>query len=182
MQEATLAQSQECHVENVALDVPCHSCNQVNCTNQLQPSAAAVRPSTLLLGEAGLFATRHIQRGEWTASFGALRIVHGSVRGKGRRGYTIPITETGSRRLVYATPVDGVGVRHKAHAINHTCSTEHRNAELTHTGEIGLDARVLVRACKDITTDQEIFICYGSKDQIGFFDRVKCRCHACCQC
>ena len=184
MPDSALAHScslQECHSENVALDLPCLDCDQMDCSNKLQTCAAEVRPSKLLIGEDGLFAARHIKRGEWIASFGALQRVDGGLRGRSKRGYSIPITETGSRRLVYVTPIDGVGARHKAHAMNHTCSEEHRNAELIHTGEIGLDAQVLVRACKDITADQEIFTSYGRKDQIRFFDWIPCRCHACCQ-
>ena len=71
--------------------------------------AADVRPSKLLIGEDGLFAARHIKRGEWIASFGPLQRVDGGLRGRSKRGYSIPITETGSKRLVYVTPIDGVG-------------------------------------------------------------------------
>ena len=184
MQDCALAHPSSlpaCHSENVALALPCNNCDRMDCSNKLQTSAAEARPSELLPGEDGLFAARHIKRGEWIASFGVLARLDGGVGGRAKRGYIIPITETGSRRLVYVTPIDGVGPRHKAHAMNHTCSEEHRNAELTHTGEIGLDAQVLVRACKDITANQEIFTSYGRKDQIGFFDRISCRCHACCQ-
>ena len=183
MPDSALAHScslQECRSENVALDLPCHDCDQMDCSNKLQTCAAEVRPSKLLIGEDGLFAARHIKRGECIASFGAMQCVDGGVRGRSKRGYSIPFTETGSKRFVYVTPIDGVGSRHNAHAMNHTCSEEHRNAELIHAGEIGLDAQVLVRACKDITEDQEIFTSYDDKDQIGFFDCISCRCHACC--
>ena len=95
---------------------------------------AEVRPSKLLIGEDGLFAAMHIKRGQWIASFGALQRVDGGLRGRSKRGYSIPITETGSKRLVYVTPIDGVGARHQAHAMNHTCSEEHSNTELIHTG------------------------------------------------
>lgn len=132
----------------------CNNCDRMDCSNKLQTSAAEVRLSELLPGEDGLFAARHIKRGEWIASFGVLARLDGGVGGRAKRGYIIPITETGSRRLVYVTPIDGVGARYKAYTMNHTCSEEHRNAELTHTGEIGLGAQVPVRACKDITANQ----------------------------
>ena len=89
----------------------------MDCSNKLQTSAAEVRPSELLPGEDGLFAARHIKRGEWIASFGALARLDGGVGGRAKWGYIIPITETGSRRLVYVTPIDGVGARHKSHAM-----------------------------------------------------------------
>ena len=63
--------------------------------------------------------------------------------------------------------------------MNHTCSVVHRNAEITHTREVGRNTQVLVRACKDIRASAEILTTYGPKDEIGFFDHCECRCHLC---
>jgi len=63
----------------------------MDCSNKLQTSAAEARPSELLPGEDGLFAARHIKRGEWIASFGVLARLDGGVGGRAKRGYIIPI-------------------------------------------------------------------------------------------
>jgi hypothetical protein len=68
--------------ENVGLDVPCHECNCLDCSNKLQTSVAEVNVSKLLRGENGLFAARHIKQGEWIASFGT----HGATSEAGRQG------------------------------------------------------------------------------------------------
>ena len=82
---------------------------------------AEVIPSKLPLGVDGLFVARIIKQEEWIASFSVLRRLDGGVTGggRGKRGYIIPITETGRRTLVYTTLIDGVGERHKTHAMNH---------------------------------------------------------------
>ena len=72
-----------------------------------------------------------------------------------------------------------MGQQNTAHAMNHTCPVVHRNAEITHTGEVGRNTQELVRTCKDMRASGEAFIAYGSKDKIGFFDDCDCRCHSC---
>ena len=131
----------------------------------------------MLAGENGLFAARNIKQGEWIATFGAVRRV--GVRGGGKMEYSFPIRETGSTALVYVTPIRGVCDLFRAHAMNHTCSAEHSNALITHTGELGTKAQVLVRARKPIGAEVEIFANYGLVDKIRFFDNCRCRCHAC---
>jgi hypothetical protein len=165
------------HSENVALEVPCHTCDRSDCDNKLHICATEIRRSELLLDENGLFATRNIKKGEWIASFGPLKPVTEGVEGD--LGYSIPIRETGTRKLVYVEPFGELGTMSKAHAMNHTCCEKHRNTELAHTGELGQRTQVLVRACKDIEVGRELFTTYGPKDEIGFFDEHPCRCHSC---
>ena len=136
-----------------------------------------MRPCAWLQGENGLFATPDINDGEWIASFGPMRQVAGGDGGE--LGYCIPIKKTGTGSLVYVTPRDRLGQLNRAHAMNYTCSVVHRNAEITHTGEVGRNTQVLVRACKDIRASAEILTTYGPKDEIGFFDHCECRCHSC---
>lgn len=158
--------------------VPCHwQCECSPCENKLQFGAAEVRPSGLLADENGLFAARDIKQGEWIATFGPVRRV--GAAGGGNMEYSFPITETGSRALVYVTPIHRVGDIFRAHAMNHTCSTEHSNALITHNGEVGTKAQVLVRARTPIGAGLEIFANYGPKDEIRFFDNCPCRCHTC---
>ena len=88
--------------------VPCHWQRECSpCENKLQFGAAEVRPSGLLADENGLFATRDIKQGEWIATFGPVRRV--GAAGGGNMEYSFPITETGSRVLVYVTPIHRVG-------------------------------------------------------------------------
>lgn len=160
------------------MDVPCDwQCKCSTCENKLQIGAAEVRPSEMLDGENGLFAARDIKQGEWIATFGPVRRV--GAGGGGKMEYSFPIRETGSRFLVHVTPIRGLCDMNRAHAMNHTCSAEHSNALITHTGELGTKAQVLVRAQKPITAGLEIFANYGPKDKIRFFDNGPCRCHEC---
>ena len=136
-----------------------------------------MRPSRLLAGEDGLFVTRDVEEGEWIASFGPMRRV--TAEDTGKIPYSIPIRETGSRTLVYFTPIGGVQDQYRAHAMNHTCGAADSNAVITHTGDIARKAQVLVRATRDIAKGREVFACYGPKDKIRFFDQCGCRCHLC---
>ena len=136
-----------------------------------------MRPSRLLAGEDGLFVTRNVEEGEWIASFGPMRRV--TAEDTGKIPYSIPIRETGSRTLVYFTPIGRVQDQYRAHAMNHTCGAADSNAVITHTGDIARKAQVLVRATRDIAKGREVFACYGPKDKIRFFDQCGCRCHQC---
>lgn len=99
---------------------------------------------------------------------------------RGSVAYTIPIRETGSNTVVHVTPMGKVSHAHRAHAMNHTCSDTHSNAVITHTGDVSTTTHtVYVRAYKAIDQGQEIFACYGPKQEIGFFDNDGCRCHVC---
>ena len=92
-----------------------------------------MRPSRLLRGEDGLFAARDVEEGEWIASFGPMRRV--TAEDGDALDYSILIRETGSRTLVYLTPIGRVRDQYRAHAMNHTCSAEDSNAVIAHTGE-----------------------------------------------
>ena len=136
-----------------------------------------MRPSRLLAGEDGLFVTRNVEEGEWIASFGPMRRV--TAEDTGKILYSIPIRETGSRTLVYFTPIGGVQDQYRAHAMNHTCGAADSNAVITHSGDIARKAQVLVRATRDIAKGRDVFACYWPKDKIRFFDQCGCRCHQC---
>jgi hypothetical protein len=109
------------------------------------------------------------------ASFGRVRQVEAG--GQPELGYSIAITKTGSGRVLYVTPCAKMGTKNKAHAIKHTCSKTHVNVEFIHTGEIGADESVLARTSKDVQAAEELFVCYGPKDSIRFFDQHPCLCH-----
>ena len=70
------------------------------------------------------------------------------------------------RTLVHVTPSSGVESTNIAHAMNYTSSVEHINAELTHTGEIGQDAQVLMRTCKDIVVIKRHSLSTGQKARV----------------
>ena len=178
MPDATPAHACPLHNENVATDVPCQRCDCSTCDNRLQTDAAAVAPSKLLPDQQGLFAARDLEAGEWIASFGPMRRVTAADRDS--VPYTIPIRETGSNTVVHVTPMGKVSHAHRAHAMNHTCSDTDSNAVITHTGDVSSTTHtVYVRAYKAIDEGQEIFACYGPKQEIGFFDNDECRCHVC---
>ena len=99
--------------------------------------------------------------------------------GQPELGYSIAITKTESGRVLYVTPCARMGTTIQAHAINHTCSKTHVNVEFIHTGEIGGDASVLARTSRDVQVAEELFVCYGPKDSIRFFDQHPCLCHQC---
>ena len=83
-------------------------------------------------------------------------------------GYSIPVTETGSGRVVFMTPRAGVGRKNKAHAINHSCSGFHVNVEYVHTGDIGPKAAILARTSKNVQAGEELFDRYGPKGSDSF--------------
>ena len=167
-----------CHEQNIDMDLPClHDCDFAGCENKLQTHLAHVKESELLASEDGLFATQDIKKGTFVASFGRVQPVAEGLEND--LGYSIPVTETGSGRVVFMTPRAGVGRKHKAHAINHSCSGFHVNVEYVHTRDIGPKAAILARTSKHVQAGDEFFACYGPKNQIRFFDSYPCLCHVC---
>ena len=156
------------------MEVPCTDCNFEDCQNKLMPQVAAARASSFIPSQDGLFAVQDVEAGTLVASFGPVKRVNREDRPK--LGYKIPIRETGTRRVEWVTPCNGGSSEYKAHFINHTCSALHVNVEFTHPGEIGKDARVLVRATRGLTAGEEMFADYGE----GFtFENSVCLCHKC---
>ena len=156
------------------MELPCTDCDFEGRTNKLLHQVAEARASSLIPHQDGLFAAQDVGRGTLVASFGPVKRVH--RKDTPRLGYKIPIRETGSRRVEWVTPCNGGSSEYKAHFINHTCSALHVNVEFTHPGEIGKDARVLVRATRGLTAGEEMFADYGE----GFtFENSVCLCHKC---
>ena len=166
------------HDENVAMDLPCCSdCDFAGCENRLQSHLAQVEETLMLHGEIGLFATEDIKGGTWVASFGRVRRV--KPGGQPVLGYSIAVRATGTGGVVYVTPCARMGLLNTAHAINHTCSETHVNVEFIHTGDVGGSLLVLARTTRDVGAKQELFVCYGPRESIGFFDNHPCLCHQC---
>ena len=57
------------------------------------------------------------------------------------------------------------------HAIGHDA--------FIHTGDVGGSLLVLARTTRDVGAKQELFVCYGPRESIGFFDTHPCLCHQC---
>ena len=71
-----------------------------------------------------------------------------------------------------------MGGQFETHFTNHTCSARHVNVEFTHPGELGKDARVLVRASRGMVAGEKIGADYGG----GYtFEDSVCVCHKCGQ-
>ena len=156
------------------MELPCTDCDFEGCQNKLLHQVAEARTSTLIPSQDGLFAAQDVGKGTLVASFGPVKRVH--RKDTPRLGYKIPIRETGTRRVEWVTPCNGGGGEYKAHFINHTCSARHVNVEFTHPGELGKDARVLVRATRYLIAGEEMFADYGE----GFtFEDSVCLCHQC---
>ena len=111
------------------------------------------------------------------SSFGRVR--RAEPGGQPELGYNIVVRETGTGGVVYVTPCARMGFLNTAHVINHTCSETHVNVEFIHTGEVGGSLLVLARTTRDVGAKQELFVCYGPRESIGFFDNHPCLCHQC---
>ena len=48
-----------------------------------------------------------------------------------------------------------------------------------HTGDVGGSLLVLARTTRDVGAKQELFVCYGPRESIGFLDNHPCLCHQC---
>ena len=129
-----------------------------------------MRPSEMLDGENGHFATRDVKRGEWIATFSPVRRV--GADGGGKMDYSFPIRETGSRALVYVTPIRSICDMNRDHAMNHTYSAEHSNTLITHTGELGTKAQVLVRAQKPIAASSRSLPTTNQRTRLDFLTVV----------
>lgn len=167
--------NRDAHDTQMALQLPCVTCDVPGCNNILRRNWVEVKPCGWSQ-EQGLFALTDIPAFTFVATFGAATTTTLPESGN----YVIRIRETGTGTELYVRPVEEDGVDNSQGGgarANHCCCPHHQNATLMHNGGEDGQVEIWVQTCKHVVAADEIFVNYGP----NFSFQCKC-CYCSGQC